>query len=60
MEGGIKKSKKGHAMYPLVIVKYFNGHQRYEKGNPLQLRFIEDLVFYIANGCEVFSFFESP
>jgi hypothetical protein len=47
-------------MYPLAIVKYFNGHQRYEKCNPLQLRFIEDLVFYTANGYEVFSFVESP
>jgi hypothetical protein len=34
VEGGVKKSKKRHAMYPLAIVKYFNGHQRYEKGNP--------------------------
>jgi len=60
VEGGIKKSKKGHAMYPLAIVKYLSGHQRYEINNPFQLSFIEDLVFYITNGYEVFFFVESP
>jgi len=61
VEGGKKKSKTWNVMHPLTITKYLSDHQGYRKGDPLQLKFIEDLVLYnITKGYEVFSFIKLP
>jgi hypothetical protein len=61
VEGGKKKTKMWNVMHPLAITKYLSGHQGYRKGDPLQLKFIDNLVFYnITKGYEVFFFIKLP
>jgi hypothetical protein len=61
VKGGKNKSKKWNEMHPLAITKYLSGHQGYRKRDPLQMKFIGDLVIYnIMKGYEVFSSIKLP
>jgi hypothetical protein len=55
---GCEKNKKQKGVAPFSITNFFGTQQPYKSSNPTQIHFIEDLVLFIAKGCEVVSIME--
>ncbi len=58
--GSRQKCKKKKTITPLAIIDFFGGGTGYKKNDHAQLKFIEDLVLYIAKGYEAMSNVELP
>jgi len=50
---GCEKNRKRKGVAPCSITNFFGSQQPYKSSNPTQIHFNEDLVLFIAKGCEV-------
>jgi hypothetical protein len=61
-DGGDERqaAKKQKTIPPFQITNFFGNHQRYNKSDPTEQTFLEDLVLYIAKGYRPLSSVENP
>jgi hypothetical protein len=48
-----EKNKKHKGVAPSTITKYFGTQQPYKNSYPMQIRFIKNLVLFVAKGYEI-------